>query len=276
MPNFGRQSTNKYMKRSILVISMVCILYITNAQVLPTENFNVILDTTKFIKGSFIPSARYRNVKREFFEIENTADISLRLRKNGLTVANKLEYARFGDENIMSGGFVFVEYRRVMDTNKLLLEPYFLMLWQEIRSLDMKYAGGMNIRYRLFMNSEAGFFAGVGAFYEFERWNYQGVPDDIVAPIDFVAPEISSVRGSVYLSFKRRFGELFNLDLSTYYQPMFRNFDNYRFASSSEVTYYFNEYIGLALLYQNIYDPAPVVPIDKLFHDLSLGLTLSF
>jgi len=47
-------------------------------------------------------------------------------------------------------------------------------------------------------------------------------------------------------------------------------------AVSCQLIYNINDHIGFSILYQNIYDPVPQVPIDKLFHDISLGLTLSF
>ncbi len=264
------------MKKQLFFLSLfVFFISKANGQILHTEYFNVVLDTSQMIKGNFVPSIRYRNVKEKFTEIENTADISIRLGQNGITIGNRLEYARFGNEDIMSGGFVFLEYRRVTDTNRLVLEPYALMLWQEIRGLDMKYAGGGNLRWEFIHRKNIGLFAGFGAFYEFERWNYEGTADSTLIPADPQPFEVENVRGQLYFSYKQVFGNLFDLNISGYYQPSFTS-SNYRLASSSQLTHNINEFIGLTLIYQNIYDPDPIVPIDKLFHDLTLGLTLSF
>ena len=68
------------MKKLPALLLPICFAFVheLNAQILYTESFNVILDTSKTVKGSFMPSLRYRNVKKEFIEISNTADISFR------------------------------------------------------------------------------------------------------------------------------------------------------------------------------------------------------
>ncbi len=262
-------------KLFVLLIIAYPIITCIKGQILHTEYFNVVLDTTQIVKGNFVPSIRYRNVKEKFTEVENTADISIRLGQNGITIGNKLEYARFGNEDIMSGGFVYLEYQRVTNSNKLVFEPYGLMLWQEIRGLDMKYAGGGNLRWEFLHQKNMGLFAGIGSFYEFERWNYGGTSDSTLIPVNPQPFEVENVRGQLYFSYKQLIGDLFDLNISGYFQPSFTS-SNYRLASSSQLTYNINRFIGLTIIYQNIYDPDPIVPIDILFHDFTFGLTLSF
>lgn len=246
-------------------------------QVLHSENFNVILDSSKVIKGSFVPSFRYRNVKQKFFEIENTADISFRVKRHAFTIANKLEYSRFGDEDILSGGFVYLEHRKPTEIEKLVIESYGLILWQEIRGLRIKYSMGANVRYRIIYKPGEGLFAGLGPSYEFERWTYSGTIDTTLIPADPKPIEVTKLRANIYLSYKRTLSNQFKLDLSGYFQPSLGDpFMNYRLASSSEITYGITKNIGLSLLYQNTYDARPVVPIDVFFHDVMLGLNLSF
>lgn len=247
-----------------------------NAQILHTESFKVILDTSKVIKGSSMPSFRYRNVKKEFIEIENTADVSFRINNHALTIANKLEYTIYGKENLMSGGFVYLEYRNIQD-NKIAFEPFMQMHWQEIRGMERKYAGGTNIRWRILIKPDIGIYAGLGALYEYECWNYSGVSEPSAVPSGAKSVEVKQFRGNSYLSVKKQFNDLFDLDVSIYYQPAIGGQSmSHRLASSSELTYNINQNFGLTVVYQNIYDSSPVVPIDKLFHDINLGITLSF
>lgn len=263
--------------RWYLILGLLTFASTGKAQILHTEYFNVILDTTKIVQGTFLPSMRYRNLKEVFIEIENTSDISMRFGKNGITVGNKLEFERFGKQNLISSGFIYLEYQRVTKRRKVALEPYALMLWQEVRGLNVKYASGVNGRWQVVYQKDMGLFLGIGSQYEFERWNYLGTSDSTLIPADASPIEASIVRGNAYISFKKNFGEKFRLDLSGYYQPRFdKPFVNYRLASSTTITYNLSESIGLTMLYQNIYDPKPIVPIDKLYHDITVGLTLSF
>lgn len=245
------------------------------SQVLHTENFNVVIDTTKTLKGNFTPSFRYRNLKEDFFEIANTADVSVRLKKHAFTVANRIEYSVLGNERVLSGGFLYVEYVNLLN-KKIAYEPFFQMHWNEVRGLDSKYAGGINLRWRALVKNNTGLYFGIGGLYEYERWNYSGVPQDIL-PVDQTPIEVNRFRGNTYLSLKQSFGDLIDLDISGYYQPNLTNFfENYRLAGSFELTYNVTRHIGLRLLYQNIYDSDPLVPIDKLYNDVNFGITISF
>lgn len=266
------------MRVSFIFAVLSCMLILQQkayAQVLHTENFNVVIDTTKVLKGNFTPSFRYRNLKENFLEIANITDVSVRFGKNAFTVANRIEYSVFGDNNILSGGFLYLEYVN-LQSKRVAIEPFFQMHWNDVRGLDNKYAGGVNLRWQALVKNNTGLYFGIGSLYEFEQWNYSGVPDDLL-PIDQSAIEVNRLRGNAYISFKQRIGDLFDLDISCYYQPSLSLFfENHRLASSFELTYNITKYIGLRLLYQNIYDSAPLVPIDKLYHDVNFGITISF
>ncbi|MBU2018299.1 MAG: DUF481 domain-containing protein [Bacteroidetes bacterium] len=245
------------------------------SQVLHTENFNVLLDTSKFLKGNFTPNFRFRNMKEDFLEITNTSDISVRIKNHAFTLANKVEYSVFGKEQILSGGFLYLEYVNLQRKN-IGIEPFLQVNWREARGLERKYAGGINFRWQALVKENIGIFIGAGSFYEFERWNYSGVPD-VLLPTITTPIEICRFRGNSYISYKQKIGDLFDLDISVYYQPTFSDpVANYRMASSSELTYNLTKYLGLRLLYQNIYDSRTIVPIDELFHDVTFGITLTF
>ena len=247
------------------------------SQVLHSENFNVILDTTKKIKGSFTPSFRYRNVKVRLIEIKSSSDITLRLKENRITFANNFEYTIFGKDKIASEGFAYVEYKKLTGNQKLLIEPFVFAQWQQLRGLKFKYSVGSNLRWRIIYSEEMGLFSGVGVLFENELWNYDGTSNLALIPNNAEDIKISKIRGSSYLSFKNKVGESIILDLSIYYLPSIENpFTDYRLASSSEIIYKFNKNVGLSILYQNIYDNKPVVPIDKLFNDITLGLAFTF
>ncbi len=115
-----------------------------------------------------------------------------------------------------------------------------------------------------------------GLFYEHEKWNYDGVKDHLVPanPTDIVSDEIKL--GS-YLSFKLKTDFNLDFDVSIYHQSTFNSLIRFpRLASSSSVKYNFTEHLGLLLQYQNIYDPNPLVPIDKLYNHFLTSIEVSF
>ncbi len=267
------------MKKHLIFLVVIFVFTAFNglqSQILHTENFSVILDTTQHVKGNILPSLRYRNVQKDFLEIENMADISVRIGRQGFTVSNKLEYAIFGAQEIMSGGWIYLEYQNTIDKKHLVLEPYALLMWQEVRGIRQKYAIGSNLRFEWIAKKDFGLYTGVGVFFEDELWNYNGVRD--VELIPEISPDVrvQQMRGALYLSLKKEFEKTISIDLSAYYQPTFSNLQDYRLASSTEVVYHVSSHLGLSLMYQNIYDSKAPVPIDALFNDLQLGVSLLF
>lgn len=265
------------MKKHVPIIAFLLFAWnLSHAQILHTENFSVILDTAKNFKGNILPSFKYQNLREDLIKFENTADFSLRFGQNALTMANRFELSKFGEETFQSGGYVYLEYRAISKASPFALEPYGQVHWNEVRGLDRKYAGGLNFRWRIVSNETTGFFAGIGPFYEFERWDFRGVRANVELPNDRSPIERELWRLGSYISFKQEVAEKVILDFSVYYQNSYDQlFTDPRLGSSARITYMLTKFLGLTLLYQNIYDPAPLVPIPELFHDLTFSVNIS-
>lgn len=244
-------------------------------QILHTESFAVILDSTRTIKGSIVPDFKIQNLKENLIEFENTADITFKLNKSAITLANKIELSQFGNQVLLSGSFLYIEYRKILEY-KFVFEPYSQIHWADARGLNFKYAGGIKMRYRLYYSQNIGFFGGIGPFYEYEEWNYDGVDDNLI-PANPATVINENLKIGSYLSFKWRTSLHIDIDLSVYHQSTFSEiFTTPRLASSSSIKYNFTEHLGLIIQYQNIYDYQPVVPIDKLYNLFVSSIEVSF
>lgn len=245
-----------------------------SAQILFSESFNVILDTTKHVKGSITPDFKFQTQKETLVEFENLADLTFRLGKNALTIANKIEYSKYGKEEYLSGGYIYIEYRFVKE--KVFIPEFFGQIhWSEARGLEHKYAGGVYGRFRISYKPNFGIFAGIGPFYEYESWNYNGVVDSLI-PTNPQTINQETLKLASYVSYKQKITERVNLDISIYYQSRFNRFDLPRLASSSKIGYQLTQHLELVLIYQNIYDYKPIVPIDPWFHRFIASVSVSF
>jgi hypothetical protein len=70
------------------------------------------------------------------------------------------------------------------------------------RGLQIKYAGGINARLRIYTKNNLGLFFGFGPFYEYETWNYNGVKDELV-PIDASTQTTQQIKLASYISYKQ-------------------------------------------------------------------------
>lgn len=257
------------------VVSL-CLSTAAQSQILFTESFTVILDTSKFLQGAVVPDFKFQTQKKNLIEFENNTDLTLKFRKNAITVANKIEVQRYGKEVILSGGYVYAEYRRMAD-QKVAIEPYAQVLWRDARGLELKYATGTNLRLEIINQPRIGVFVGMGPFYEFERWNFGAVPDSLGYPSDAPSREVSTAKLATYVSLKLQPIDIIDIDISGYHQANYTElFTSPRLAGSFGATYNFSEHLGLTGRYQIIYDYAPIVPIRNDFHKVTTTVSISF
>lgn len=234
------------------------------------------MDSTRTIKGNIIPDFKFQTQRKNLIEFENISDLTFKLNSRSLvTIANKFEITKFGKEVLLSGGYLYAEYRRLLE-KKLVLEPYSQLMWSDARGMEVKFASGINGRVRFLKTSTMGLFAGIGPFYEYERWNYRGVDvEDFEMPSGTVQAHEFKI-GS-YVSWKWLYSDAMQLDISLYHQARPDSFFRTpRLASSSSIRYRVTKNIGFILMYQNIYDPAPLVPIDPLFSRVVFSVEIAF
>ncbi|MFC1563554.1 DUF481 domain-containing protein [candidate division KSB1 bacterium] len=263
------------MMKLFILTAVIIISNESTSQILFAESFPVIFDSTRSFKGAISPELNIQTQKELLLEIYNVTDVAIKIGNNSLIIANKFELEKYGSETILSGGYIYAKFKTHTD-KKYMLEYYSQYHWAEERGLDMKYALGVNFRFKFYKNEKGGLFAGIGPFYEYERWLFDAVDEDIL-PIDTAPVEKKLLKINYYASFKRTFKEVFKIDAGFYYQSKFRSiFNNPRLASSTELSYLINEYVSIGLVYHNIYDYRTIVPIDNWYHRVFYQLSATF
>lgn len=248
---------------------------LAQAQLLFPESYAIILDTTKQFKGSAAPSIQLRKQKYTYTEISNSADLSYRFSRHAITVANRFELTKDGDDVVLSGGFVYARYKTFYD-NPLIWEHYAQYHWADVRGLQQKFAVGTNLRYKFYKNMKGGLFAGAGPFFEHEEWNYNGVRDENLPP-DTSPIYTDLLKYNIYISSIREITEKLELQNAFYIQNrLTRGFEEPRIAASIGVILALTDYIGIGFQYQTIYDFQPMVPIDKFYYNTFAQLEVTF
>ena len=84
------------------------------------------------------------------------------------------------------------------------------------------------------------------------------------------------MRFNLYGSWKQWIGDKYVLDFSVYQQARFDEIVSApRLGSSTTFSWQISKYLRLGTRYQNIYDPAPVVPIREWFHRFVTAFTVT-
>jgi len=257
------------------MIGLLVISSSVQAQLLFPESYVVIFDTTRHFKGSISPSIEVKTPKELYIEINNSADLAWRFKNHGIILSNRLELTQNGEETILSGGYLYTKFKTYYD-NPFVLEYYAQYHWAEARGLIKKYAFGANVRYKLYKNSQGGAFIGLGPFYEYELWNYDGVDTELIPP----DPELITTRYmklNFYLSAQRNLLERLHLEGALYLQDTFdKLLVNPRLGASAGVSYQISPMIAFGVQFRMLYDFDPVVPVDNLWYNAFTELQVTF
>ncbi|MBL7870059.1 MAG: DUF481 domain-containing protein [Cyclobacteriaceae bacterium] len=248
---------------------------IVHGQILFSESFNVLLDTTQKVMGSITPELKIQTQKETLIEFNNMTDMVIRLKKNSLSIANKIEFNKFGSEVFLSGGYVYTKFRENLDKH-FTIEYFAQVHWAEARGLAHRYSAGPTMRLKIIKKPNLGLFFGTGPIYEFEEWNYDAVQDEHL-PATLEPITTQHIKNATYVSFKHHIFSKVFIDLSLYHQAQYNQlFSTPRLASSSRVSYQLTKNLQALVMYQNIYDYNPVVPIDNWFHRILATIAISF
>jgi len=262
------------MKRIINICFIILCTSILHSQVIFTESFTVILDSSR-VKGSITPEIRIRTQKKVLTEIDNLADLSIRIKNSNLTFANRIEFSRYGNELALSGGYIYAELRNFTD-KRIVPEYYGQVVYDHPRGLKIKYAAGVYARFKIYTKNTMGLFFGLVPFYEYATWDYSGVEDGLLPP-DPVDITNKNIKIASYISYKQQLFNLINIDISGYYQSKFNTmFSLPRIASSIKFGIQITEYFEALVMYQNIYDFQPIVPINKWYHNYYTTVSITF
>ena len=232
--------------RYCLLFSLLCPLLPLRAQIIFTESLATVIDTTRSWQGSVAPELNFKTEKENFFSFKNNANVSWLLqKKKAITLINQLEITAFAE-----------------------------LVWSPTRGLLLRVASGMQSRYRLIQSEHFILTSGIGFFYEYEKWNMDGVPKYTGENITL---HQRTLKTRLAIGFKILFSEKWQLTTSSYmHSRLDSNIANPRFAYDLQLKHHITKNFGIWLSYQLIQHTKPIVPIKKMYLVTTGGVFISW
>lgn len=260
--------------RYCLLFSLLCPLLPLRAQIIFTESLATVIDTTRSWQGSVAPELNFKTEKENFFSFKNNANISWLLqKKKAITLINQLEITAFGNTVNVSNGFLHTEYRYLVKP-RLEVYPFAELVWSPTRGLLLRVASGMQSRYRLIQSEHFILTSALGFFYEYEKWNMDGVPKYTGENITL---HQRTLKTRLAIGFKILFSEKWELTTSGYmHSRLDSNIANPRFAYDLQLKHHITKNFGIWLSYQLIQHTKPIVPIKKMYLVTTGGVFISW
>ena len=103
--------------KKLLYLLLVLLSSVTAySQMLFSENLTMTIDSTKTLQGSLMPEIDFKTEKENIFTFKNTANLNLLINHNRvINIINKFELSTYGKQVTLSGGYVHMEYRYLLD-----------------------------------------------------------------------------------------------------------------------------------------------------------------
>ncbi len=174
--------------------------------------------------GSAQLGANVSKVKEQVLQLNYTAQVQYKRGKSLTLLLVNGNFLRAGDENFDEKAFAHLRYNyKIVD--KLSTETFAQVQYNKLLLIESRTLVGTGLRYRLLKSKDGKqrVYGGLAYLYEHTRFLEGGGTENWN-------------RLSSYISFTFRPGEGVKLINTTYYQPSFSDFGNYRFASESRVS----------------------------------------
>lgn len=227
------------------------------------------------ISGSFSKDKQKTDIQD--FNLYTESVIKL---KDGMAVTyvGQIDATVSGKDILQNEGF-FQCKRRDLDRKKNSFECYIQYQWNGAWGMKSRALSGLNLRKRILELKGYDLYFGVGTFYQREIWNYNGVEDFSLIPVNPKDILDRQLRYNTYLKGAIKLTSKCDLVCQTYFQSnamsTFTN-PNFRWYWSSEIVYNISDNWMLGFTYDHTFNQKNPVPINKLYYGYLANLSLKF
>ncbi len=248
------------MKKALWILLFASIT--TQAQIINTESLRMVTDTTGWTGSIGLNVGFSKNVK-ELFKIKNHVHIQYKTPNHLVLFMNNISFEQADGADFANKGVQHLRYNYKVKP-RLNWEAFIQNQYNAISKIAFRRLLGTGPRFKLSKHEKYKIYLGSLAMYEYEKTTEE-VP---VYHKDW--------RNSSYLSFSFFFTKKAKLISTTYYQPLFSNFSDYRVAHQSAFLMKIYKNLSFKTAFNLTYDVLPVVGIPNKDYELTNGLVYKF
>ncbi|MBW6479568.1 MAG: DUF481 domain-containing protein [Bacteroidales bacterium] len=201
---------------------------------------------------------------RQIFETGTTAHVQYHQERHTVLLLNNISFMRVEGDNLINNGFQHLRYNYTLGEGFATAEVFTQHQYNSIRLLQRRFLLGGGPRFKILENKNLGIYIAPLVMYEHELLN----DDDKTRSDRF--------KGDLYVSGTFALDERINFSHTTYYQPDFARFSEYRISSETGLEMKFNDSFSFLVTYNLAYDSFPPLDIPNLFYSLKNGIKYSF
>lgn len=247
---------------------IVCFIMICNGMFLQAQLVNVE-KSRKEAKPGFqghvdMNLALNQNTRR-IFETGTSAHIQYHRNRHTVLILNNLNFMRVEEDDLINNGFQHLRYNYTLGQGFVTIEALTQHQYNSIRLLQRRFLVGGGPRFRMLETDYLGVYLAPLVILEDEKFN------------DAAKTRTEKFKGNFILAVTYDLDERINFSHTTYYQPHFAAFSEFRLSSDSGLEFLFWEKkFSFIVTFSLAYDSHPLEDIPNMFYTLRNGIKYSF
>jgi hypothetical protein len=230
------------------------------SQIVNIENKRIYDDTSGW-SGAVDVSFSFIQNKEAFYNLNAKSRVQYKTRKHAVFVLSEFMYSG-GQKVYANSGMGHLRYTYRLYDSGWKWETYAQVQYNQLLNQRLRALSGTGIRAKLVDYKKVRLFAGTGAFYEYEEIQPNNEFNKVI-------------RWSSYLSWFMNFKH-FSFTGTTYFQPVFSELSDYRFAGQ----YVFQSQITKSIRFRTelnlFYDSKPPENVRSTISSFLVGLGYDF
>ena len=251
------------MKKVLLLLIIAALTIVTvpvNGQIVNIESARMQSDSTGWLGGGGL-SLTARQATHSVFGFDAEAHLQYKTKsdKSLWLVLASAGFLRGGGERYFNNRFAHLRYNYKVNA-WLRWEVFTQILNNVITQIHTRFLVGTGPRFKLLKTKYVRMYAATLAMYEREK--------DITVPIIYH----NDIRSSSYFSFTITPRENIELISTTFYQPLYRDFSDYRILNQAKLKVKASKHFSLSVNWDYLYDSAPAGTAPRETYNLGMGL----
>lgn len=264
--------------KNILIAGLLGIHTCLFGQILNTDAFETGVDTTRALHLKWDLGFNLIKQQTLLLAFDTELNTAWATPRNMLMLIGHFNFFRTGKQNLLNGGYGHLRWR-YLGHRRLQPEVFAQYQMDAVRGMLHRGLAGSNLRMHLWESPQGKgrFDLGLGAMYEYEHWNYSGVPAGTPIPPNAEPIKNHFIKFNSYLAYNQKVKEFFAIQAMIYFQARPDSYFRYpRLSGDLSFQFKLSKHIALAVEWKLLYDALPPVPVTKMLYTVMNKLSFHF
>lgn len=234
-----------------------------SAQILNVESLRKVNDTSRWSGNVNLGFTIIQN-KNKIVNLTNKVHIQYKYEKDLILFINDFDLKKVNKGDVVNRAIQHLRYNRKLNKT-ISWELFAQSQFDEISEIDFRGLLGTGPRFKLSQSEDYKFYLGALSMYEYEKINNE-LEDNLHRDI----------RNSSYFSFSLYPNDNISIVSTTYYQPLYKEFSDYRVSNDTSVLIGIFKNLSFSVNFNYLFDANPAFGVPKEQYKFTNGLTYSF